>query len=432
MSKRYPSGVKEGTAPIRSHPLPLEFPGLHYMNEQEIEAVVRVLQRRSPFRHYGIDSPGEVTAFESEFARFLGVSYALAVNSGTAALQVALSALGVGPGQEIIVPAYMWVSVAAAVVNLGAIPVLTDIDDSFCLDPVDVTRRITRRTAGIIAVHMSGAPADVPAILRIARERGLFVLEDCAQCVGGSIDGRKTGTFGDMGIFSFQINKNMTSGEGGCVVTNSLQLYQRAFASHDTGYLRGTDGQAEVEDLNLCLWGRGCRLDELHGAILRVQLSKLPLIIAKMQSSKRRIRSSLEKLPLIRLRRLIDPAGDTGCFLISVFPDAETAQAVCAGLRREGIRTSPQGTTNVVMNDLGLHIYYNMAGLVHRTSCDKSGFPWNLAENRFSENRYDRGTCPNADSLFDRSIMLAIPSTLSEQDEDDIIRAFDKVIGSVG
>ena len=254
--------------------------------------MVRVLRRRSPFRYYGIDSPGEVSAFESEFAEFLGVSHALAVNSGTAALHVALSALGVGPGQEVIVPAYMWASVAAAVVNLGAIPVLADIDDTFCVDPQDVREHITPRTTGIIAVHMSGAPADVPALLPIARESGLFLLEDCAQCAGGSIGGKKAGTFGDMGVFSFQINKNMTSGEGGCVVTNDSRLYKRAFACHD---------------------------NELRGAILRVQLSKLPRIVAKMRSSKYRIRQALENLPQIKLRRIVDIDGDTGCFLISTF-----------------------------------------------------------------------------------------------------------------
>ena len=222
MSQKDRSAPTEPRPPIRHEPLPLELPGLHYLDEQVIEAVVRVLRRRSPFRYYGISSPMEVSAFESEFADFLGVSHALGVNSGTAALHVALAALGTRPGQEVIVPAYMWASVADAVVNLGAIPVLADIDDTFCLDPQDALKRITSRTTGIIAVHMSGAQADAPALLHIARERKLFLLEDCAQCAGGSIGGKKTGTFGDMGVFSFQINKNMTSGE---VVVSSPTIH---------------------------------------------------------------------------------------------------------------------------------------------------------------------------------------------------------------
>src|SRR5215469_10532661 len=210
----------EGGNPVRNAPLPLEFPGVHHMDEEEVQAASRVVRSRSLFRYYGIDLQGETAAFESEFARFLGVPHAVAVSSGSGALHVALAALGVGPGQEIIVPAYLWVSVVAAVVNLGAIPVLADIDETFTLNPSDVQQRITPRTSGIILVHMSGAPADSPAFRELARKRGLFLLEDCAQCAGGSVGGKKVGNFGDMAIFSFQMNKNMSSGDGGCIVTN--------------------------------------------------------------------------------------------------------------------------------------------------------------------------------------------------------------------
>src|SRR5215831_15110003 len=162
----------EGGSLVRTTPLPLEFPGVHHMNEEEVQAALRVIRSRSLFRYYGVNLQGEVEAFESEIKKFLGVSHALAVTSGTGALHVALSALGVGPGQEVIVPAYLWVSVVAAVVNLSAIPVLADIDETFCLDPTAVERRITPRTTGIVVVHMSGAPADISPLLKIARERG--------------------------------------------------------------------------------------------------------------------------------------------------------------------------------------------------------------------------------------------------------------------
>jgi dTDP-4-amino-4,6-dideoxygalactose transaminase len=275
---------------------------------------------------------------------------------------------------------------------------------------------------------MSGAPVNVPALLQIARERGLFLLEDCAQCAGGSIVGKKVGTFGDMGIFSFQMNKNMSSGDGGCIVTSGQRLYHRAVACHDTGYARDENGRALVDDLDLCLWGRGYRLDELRAAILRVQLRKLPQIIACMRRSKYRIRRRLEPYPMLRLRKIVDPEGDTGCFLIVTFDSAETAVQVNRALRAEGIVTSSQGINDVVMTDWGLHIYSNIVSLVKETSIDKSGFPWNLADNQHSKPWYGKGTCPFADSLFERSILLAIPSCLSEQDEDDIICAFDKVL----
>jgi dTDP-4-amino-4,6-dideoxygalactose transaminase len=420
-----------GGTPVRTNPLPLEFPGIHHMNEEEIVAAVTVLRSRSPFRYYGIDLRGEVDAFESELSAFLGVSHSLAINSGTGALHVALSALAVGPGQEVIVPAYMWVSVIAAVVNLGAIPVLADVDDTFCLDPASVEAKITSRTAGIIAVHMSGAQADVQALAALAQKHGLFLLEDCAQCAGGSIGGKKVGTFGDIAIFSFQMNKNMTSGEGGALVTNNEHLFNRAVACHDTGYARDSSGRAMFDRRDLCLWGRGYRMDELRASILRVQLRKLPRIVAGMRASKYRLRAALKKFPQITLRRIVDEAGDTGCFLLTTFPTAAMAREVNTALRAEGIVTFSQGVSNIVMTEWGLHVYYNIPSLVHKTSVDKSGFPWSLAENQQSQMEYAKGTCPYADSLFERTCLLAVPSSLTERDEQDIIAAFDKVLSAV-
>jgi dTDP-4-amino-4,6-dideoxygalactose transaminase len=421
-----------GGAPVRREPLPLEFPGIHHMDEEEINAALRVLRSRSPFRYYGIDLQGEVQAFETEFASFLGIAHCLAVNSGTGALITALAALGVGPGQEVIVPAYMWVSVVAAVVNLGAIPVLADINDTFCLDPAAVEAKITPRTTGVIVVHMSGAPADIEAIREITRNRRLFLLEDCAQSAGGSIHGKKVGAFGDMAIFSFQMNKNMTSGEGGCVVTNDERLYHRAVACHDTGYARDSDGRAIFDNLELCLWGRGYRMDEIRASILRVQLKKLPTVISHMHDSKYRIRKALGQHSEIRHRRIVDPDGDTGCFLLTTFKDPDIAKQINRALRAEGIATLAQGVNNIVMTQWGLHIYYNIPSLVNKTGVDKRNSPWSLAENKNSQTEYRKGTCPVADSLFERTILLAIPSCLTERDEQDIIDAFEKVLGSFG
>jgi len=396
------------------------------MDHEEIEAAARVLKHRSLFRYYGVDLQGEVESFEAEFAREMGVRHALAVSSGTGALSTALAALGVGPGQEVIIPAYLWVSVASAVVNQGAIPVLADIDDTFCLDPRDVERKIGPHTSGVILVHMSGAPGDAPALRELTAQRGLFLLEDCAQCVEGRIHGRAVGSFGEMGIYSFQMNKNMTAGEGGCVVTNDERLYRRAFAAHDMGYPRDEQGRLSFSEPDLCLWGKGFRMDELRAAVLRVQLRKLPAITGRMRASKWRIRAALEGLPGLSFRRVLDPAGDTGCFLIMTFPSAAQARIVNERTRADGIRTYPQGISNILMTDWGLHIYWNIVSLARRAGAGASGFPWNLAENQGLGHDYRRGACPRADGLFERSILLPVPSCLTEQDEADIIAAFRK------
>jgi len=401
------------------------------MDDEETEAAVRVLRSRSLFRYYGIDPQNEVDSFEAEFANYLQVNHVLAVSSGTAALHTALSALKVGPGQEVIVPAYMWVSVVAAVVNLGAIPVLADIDETFCLDPSDVRRKITPRTAVIISVHMSGAPADVIALLGIAREHGIFLLEDCAQCVGGSVGGKKVGSFGDMAIFSCQTNKNMSSGEAGAVVTNDERLYKRAIACHDCGYARDFSGSLLLEDEASLAWGRGCRLDELRAAVLRVQLRKLDGTIGRMRHSKSRVRQFLEGQPNVRLRRLVDPAGDTSCFLITIYRTPAAARTVNKRLRFHSIACSTPATSNVILADYGLHIYFNIAALHKKVGTDSAGTPWTLEQNRNSIHDYDRGACPVADDLFERSQLLAIPSCLTRQDEDQIIEAFQDALGLI-
>jgi len=409
----------------------LEFPGAHWIDEREIQAVVRVLKSRSLFRYYGIDPQNEVETFEKEFARFVGVRYALAVASGTGALITALSALGVGPGQEIIIPAYLWVSIVSAVVSHGAVPVLADIDDTFCLDPAEVARQITPRTRGIIMAHMSGAPGDVKAVRAVAKEHGLFLLEDCAQCAGGSVAGNRVGTFGDIGIFSFQLNKNMTAGEGGCLVTNDEGLYRRAVACHDLGYSRDDKGRLVLDSSGPHLWGRGYRMDELRAAVLRVQLEKLPQVTAAMRRSKYRIRQALEGFPIVRLRRILDSEGDTGAFLITTYPDAATARAVNSALRAEGLVSYPQGVSNILMTEWGLHLYYNNVSLVERACSDGVRFPWALQENEGLSRQYAKGACPRADDLFERSILLAIPSCLTREDEDEIIEAFTRVLAGI-
>jgi dTDP-4-amino-4,6-dideoxygalactose transaminase len=236
------------------------------------------------------------------------------------------------------------------------------------------------------------------------------------------------GTFGDIATFSFQMNKNMTCGEGGCVVTNDARLYRRSVACHDLGYARDDQGRLTFSDPDYCLWGEGYRLDELRGSLLRVQLKKLPRITAAMHRSKYRIREALEAFKGVQLRRIVDPRGDTGCFLITTYQDRAIAERVNRALRAEGVVTEPQGVSDVLMTDWGLHLYYNIASLVNKTSVDSRGFPWKLAENAGLERQYGKGTCPTADSLFERSIILAIPSCLTERDEDDIIEAFEKVL----
>lgn len=418
-----------GGAPVRSRPLPQEWCGAHYMDELESEAAARVCASKTLFRYYGLDLQNEVAQLENEFAAYIGVRYALAVSSGTGALQVALGALGVGPGDEVLVPGYFWVSTVGAVVRAGAIPVLVDCDATFSMDPQDAARKITPRTRVILIVHMGGVIGRVTEIVALARRHNLKVVEDCAQAAGASQKGVKAGAFGDMAIFSFQMNKHMTSGEGGMVVTNSENLYHRAFAIHDLGYPRNDAGRLVMDDPSLQLWGIGCRMSELTASVARVQLTKLDRITCAMRSAKLTIKRALAGV--LTFREVPDPDGDAGSFLMTVFPSREQSLKFTAALRAEGVVAGKGGMYPIHMDDWGLHIYYNVASLVNKRGISGVS-PWQMAENRASaDGSYAKGTCPHLDDRISRTMIFCVASNLTDADVRDIIAAYQKVAAAV-
>ncbi|MBN1672961.1 MAG: DegT/DnrJ/EryC1/StrS family aminotransferase [Kiritimatiellae bacterium] len=420
----------DGGRPVRAKPLPPEWCGAHHMDGAELAAVERVVRARSPFRYYGLALQREAEQFEREFAAYLGVKHALGVNSGTAALQAALAALGVGFGDEVVLPGYFWVSTVAAVVRSGAIPVLVDSDATWSIDPDKVEAKITERTKAIITVHMGGVIGRVAELVRIARRHGLPVLEDCAQAAGASQNGRKAGTFGDIAIFSFQLNKHMTAGEGGMVVTNEAALYRRAFAVHDLGYFRNAAGRLEFSDPDAQLWGIGARMSELTAAVARVQLAKLDGICRRMRTAKNRIKAALADLPGVRMREVLDPAGDAGSFLYLTFATRAQSLRFVEGVRAEGIVAAEGGMYPIHFDDWGLHIYYNIPSLVAKKGIGARSV-WDLAENAGSDVSYGKGTCPVLDSRLARSVVMCVASNLTDDDVADIVAAFRKVGGEV-
>ena len=235
---------------------PYEFPGVYWLDEKEDLAVQDVLHNGSLFRYYGLGTPKYVDAYEEAARRYYGVKHALAVNSGTGALMAAMSALEIGPGCEVILPAFLWVATVASVVHQNAIPVLCEVDNSLSLDPADLERKITPRTKLIVPIHMAGTPCDMDGIMAVANRHGIPVLEDCAQCNGGTYRGRRLGTIGRIGIFSLQLNKNMTCGEGGLLITDDERLYQRAFSAHDMGMIRRGRAIGHARAVRRCLGRR--------------------------------------------------------------------------------------------------------------------------------------------------------------------------------
>lgn len=418
----------EGGHPVRTAPLPWELPGAHWIGDEELELVSRVVRARSPFRFYGPDLQHMVDTLEKEWCAAFGHKHALGVSSGTAALSIAMSALEIGPGDEVLVPGYLWVSCVSAVVRAGAIPRLVDIDDCFTLDPADVERKIGPNTRAALMVHMSGAPGRVADVARICRERGIALIEDCAQTAGASQHGKAVGTFGDIGIFSFQLNKNMTSGDGGMVVTERDDLFRRIVALHDLGYPRNEKGRLDTSDESCQLWGVGARMSELTGAMCLAQMRKLPKITGAMRGSKWRIRDACSDLPGLGFRHVPDPSGDTGPFLLMTLKDEATARSFVDALRAEGIAGPPGSLACLTMREWGMHWYSNIPSLVHKRSDSRDGFPWTHPSNAFgSAYSYALGALAHCDELHARGALLTIASTLSAGDEADIITAIRKV-----
>ena len=400
---------------------PYEFPGAYWIDEQEEQAVLDVLRNGSLFRYYGLKEPKYVSAYEDEARAFYGVKHALAVNSGTGALTSAIAALGVGPGDEVIIPAFMWVATVGAVIQANAIPVLCEVDDSLSMDPADLERKITSRTKLVIPIHMAGAQCDIASIMVVATRHGIPVLEDVAQCNGGGFHGQKLGTFGAMGIFSLQLNKNMTSGEGGLIITDDDKLAERAFAAHDMGLVR-VGGRLAPPSPDALMWGAGRRMNELTGAIASVQLRKLPDIMGHMQRSRDRIKGMIADVPGIGFRRLHDSAGSPGAFIILSLASEEKAVSATSKMKELGLH-------NVFrIAEYGLHIYYNITPLVQKVPLSPSGNPWNLEANRGIVRDYRKGVCPVSDDIFSRSILVPVPSKLTPEQEEGAATAIREAV----
>jgi 8-amino-3,8-dideoxy-alpha-D-manno-octulosonate transaminase len=310
------------------------YPGASMLGEEEEEAVARVMRERSLFRYYGIGEPREVAAYEDEWAKHVGVARALAVNSGTSALFCALVAAGVGPDDEVVVPAFAWSSDANAVLQLGAVPVVADVDDTLTLDPAAVESALSDRTAAILAVHMRGAPAAMGKLGEIAASAGVPLVEDACQAAGVKLDGRRAGSLGLVAAFSTQYAKLVVTGEGGIVVTDDERCHLRALDAHDPGasLRRGSDLSA-YPGLNL-------RCTELQAAVGRVQLRRLDCAVEAMRASWRRIVATVEERGEFVLRRL--PAGTetNGVAVIFFAPSGEKARVARNRLRESGVSAS--------------------------------------------------------------------------------------------
>jgi 8-amino-3,8-dideoxy-alpha-D-manno-octulosonate transaminase len=316
-------------------------PGFELIDNEEFLEIKEIFDKsRILFRHSfdplrnGIY---KVRDFEQAFAKRMGVDYALAVTSGTAALRVALAALNIGPGDEVITQSFTFVATVEAIIESGATPIVTEIDDTLNMDPGDLKKKITPRTRAIIVVHMLGTPSRMDRILPIAREAGIPVIEDTAWGCGGDLNGQPLGTIGEIGTFSFDFAKTMTTGEGGMVVTRDQVIYENAAAYHDHGH-ENNPALPRWEDSRHGS-GFNYRMNELQGAVGLAQLRKLDQVVAAQRQNAAAILKAVKDLPGIKLRSEPPEANGTCDALVFFVKDNAVARACREALLKAGIGT---------------------------------------------------------------------------------------------
>jgi 8-amino-3,8-dideoxy-alpha-D-manno-octulosonate transaminase len=278
-----------------------------------------------------------VREFENAMAAKVGVNYAQAVSSGTAALRVAIETLGIRQGDQIIIPAFTFVATAEAVLQSGAELVIVDIDDTYTMDPIALDAAITSRTKAVIPVHMMGAPADLEKIVSIAAKHGVKVIEDSAQAVGGTFGGRYLGTIGDLGCFSFDAGKVLNTGEGGMILTNSEKHFRNARGYHDHGHEYSTSvGRGQEGAIGV---GFNYRMMEIQGCIGLAQLRKLDQIIHLQRANKEQLKAKMQSSGIRwRFRRILD-SGEIGDSLIFQLPDRDITQRFLIKMKEQGLST---------------------------------------------------------------------------------------------
>ncbi|MGZ3849409.1 MAG: DegT/DnrJ/EryC1/StrS family aminotransferase [Flavisolibacter sp.] len=313
-------------------------PGFELWSDAERKEVNDVLETGILMR-YGFDGPRKnvfkALELEKEICKRFGSAHAHLLSSGTAALTTALAALGIGAGDEVIMPSFTFVASFEAVLSVGAIPVLVDVDETLTLNPEAVRRALSPKTRCIMPVHMCGSMADLGALQEICREKGILLLEDACQSIGASYKGKSLGTIGDAGTFSFDFVKTMTCGEGGVVMTPHEEVYTRCEGYTDHGHdHKGVDRGADLHPF----LGYNFRISELHAAVGLAQIRRVDEFIAIQKKNHAALKAILSTVPEISFRQIPDPQGDSCTFLSWFLPTEALAREVVSELKSKGLQ----------------------------------------------------------------------------------------------
>ena len=368
---------------------------MYRIGQEEIDAVARTINTKDFFKING--SGCEVLNFENELKEHIGSDHALLMSSGFGALTSALIGLGIGPGDEVIVPGYTYIATALAVTAVGAIPVIADIDETLTIDPLDVEKKISKNTKAVIPVHIMGFPSDMASLMAIAKKYNIAIVEDACQSMGGKFNGEYLGTIGDAGAFSYNYYKIMTSGEGGALVTNNKRIYERALIYHDSSAVAffGTQLDGITEPV---FGGTEFRVSDITGAILREQLKKLPAIIEDLHKNKFSLIDALDNKSLVAPSH--DSEGDCATTLALRFEtrnECETFAKIC----------EEAGISVTIPINTGKHIYTNWTQIMEkRGALHPAMDPFKMAENQGLQMNYTMDMCPRTLDLLARTAYI--------------------------
>ncbi|MGB6067384.1 MAG: DegT/DnrJ/EryC1/StrS family aminotransferase [Desulfomonilaceae bacterium] len=387
-------------------------PGYEWMGETEKDQIQEVLETGILFRYeFKNERKGvfKVKEFEDKFAQYNGSVYAHAVTSGSTALRVALAALGVGPGDEVITQGFTFIATYEAIIESGAVPIPTEIDRTLNMDPADFEKKVTDKTKVVIPVHMLGAPARIQEIIQIARKHGLKVLEDTAQALGAAVGGKKLGTWGDIGTFSFDFYKTITTGEGGMVITNDRELYLRASEYADHGHDHNPEVGRALEGRNFL--GFNYRMNELQGAIGVAQLSKLDDMIQRQQQNQELIREALESFPDVTVRDLPENGKDSYTHVCFFLPDGDKASAFHKSITEKGLNA-------IYFKNNLWHFAPNWEHLIGRKTVWPGPYPF-AGPIYGKEANYSKDMLPKSSAILEKLVVLPV---FLQMDEDRIRR----------
>jgi len=380
------------------------------IGKEDYEAFDRVIKSGALFKIN--DGPREVMHCENELKAIMGVDYALLMTSGEAALISALIGLGIGPGDEVIIPAYTYIATAMAVIAVGAIPVICECDETLTIDCNDADKKVSKYTKAIIPVHIQGFPSDMDAVCSLAKKHGIAVVEDACQSVGGSYKGHMLGSVGDAGAFSFNYFKVITSGEGGALFTSNRQLYERALIYHDASAIAYFGTQLDgVNEPQFC--GSEYRVSEFTGAVIREQLKRLDGIIYDLRKNKAYITDAVQGK--YSLAASNDILGDCGTTLPFHFGSEAEARAFASRIG---------GTLPI---DTGKHVYCNWTPIMEKRGAFHPLMdPFKMEANKGLNHNYSKDMCPKTLDLLARTVYLMINPDWSRDTIDALI---DSILG---